>query len=89
MLLIVTWIVSASLVLYFATLRLNSWSSEYLASSGVLELVIGLRIVPNNMCVAIVFLHVTYVLLQDVLPCKLQFMITTHPDATNSKALIG
>ena len=71
----VTWIVPASLV---STLRAKAeqLSSEYLASRGVLELVIGLRIVPNEgLCY--VFLH-EYVLLQDVLPCKLQVMITTQ-----------
>ena len=43
----VTWIVPASLV---STLKAKAQqlSSEYLASRGVLELVIGLRIVPNE-----------------------------------------
>ena len=43
----VTWIVPASLVSTLRT-KAKQLSSEYLASRGVLELVIGLRIVPNE-----------------------------------------
>ena len=59
----VTWIVPASLV---STLRAKAQqlSSEYLASRGVLELVIGLRIAPNEGLCSIT--------------CKIQFMITTQ-----------
>ena len=54
----VTWVVPASLV---STLRAKAQqlSSEYLASRGVLELVIGLRIAPNEgLC--LYTLHVSY-----------------------------
>ena len=55
----VTWIVPASLV---STLRAKAQqlSSEYLASRGVLELVIGLRIAPNEGLCYCILLHVSY-----------------------------
>ena len=43
----VTWLVPTSLVPYLRTTA-QQLSHEYLASHGVLELVIGLRIAPNN-----------------------------------------
>ena len=55
----VTWIVPASLV---STLRAKAQqlSSEYLASRGVLELVIGLRIAPNEGLCYCILLHASY-----------------------------